>query len=272
MTDTADTVPSDSISLAAARRVLDAALAHAESMSRVMCITVCDPAGDPVLSARMDGAPRLTAQIAADKAWTVAGFNGVPTHDWWPMIEHNPALVHGITQDPAARGLRRRRGDPRRRPRGRCDRRVGRIVRGRPRRCRSGGGRARLLIGSIRVAGRPGPGPPRRSGRPGGRPARRSGRAGCPWPRSAPCHRALGSECAARSPRPCSPGRRSTRRSRRATMPRPSSPPNRWRTMNRTSASGITSDPTGRQKRRSASRVSRWARRSPSRRAMAWWA
>jgi uncharacterized protein GlcG (DUF336 family) len=100
MNDTADTVPSDSISLAAARRVLDAALAHAESMSRAMCITVCDPAGDPVLSARMDGAPRLTAQIAADKAWTVAGFGGQPTHDWWPKIEHDPALVHGITKTP----------------------------------------------------------------------------------------------------------------------------------------------------------------------------
>ncbi len=48
----------------------------------------------------MDGAPRLTAQIAADKAWTVASFNGLPTHDWWPMIEHDPALVHGITQTP----------------------------------------------------------------------------------------------------------------------------------------------------------------------------
>jgi glc operon protein GlcG len=100
MTGTTDTVPSDSISLDAARRVLDAALAHAESMSRAMCITVCDPAGDAVLSARMDGAPRMTAQIAADKAWTVTGFGGLPTHDWWPMIEHDPALVHGITKTP----------------------------------------------------------------------------------------------------------------------------------------------------------------------------
>jgi uncharacterized protein GlcG (DUF336 family) len=100
MTDTADTVRSDAISLAAARRVLDAALAHAESISRALCITVCDPSGEPVLSARMDGAPRLTAQIAADKAWTVAGFGGVPTHDWWSMIEHDPALVHGITKTP----------------------------------------------------------------------------------------------------------------------------------------------------------------------------
>jgi len=99
MTDS-DTVPSDSISLAAARRVLDAALIHAESISRALCITVCDVFGDPVLSARMDGAPRLTAQIAADKAWTVAGFGGVPTHDWWSMIEHDPALVHGITKTP----------------------------------------------------------------------------------------------------------------------------------------------------------------------------
>jgi glc operon protein GlcG len=99
MTDS-DTVPSDSISLAAARRVLDAALTHAETLSRAFCITVCDVAGDPVLSARMDGAPRLTAQIAADKAWTVAGFGGVPTHDWWSMIEHDPALVHGITKTP----------------------------------------------------------------------------------------------------------------------------------------------------------------------------
>jgi uncharacterized protein GlcG (DUF336 family) len=99
MTDS-DTVPSDSISLAAARRVLDAALTHAESISRALCITVCDVFGDPVLSARMDGAPRLTAQIAADKAWTVAGFGGVPTHDWWSMIEHDPALVHGITKTP----------------------------------------------------------------------------------------------------------------------------------------------------------------------------
>jgi uncharacterized protein GlcG (DUF336 family) len=99
MTDR-DTVPSDSISFAAARRVLDAALAHAESISRAVCITVCDVSGDPVLSARMDGAPRLTAQIAADKAWTVAGFGGVPTHDWWSMIEHDPALVHGITKTP----------------------------------------------------------------------------------------------------------------------------------------------------------------------------
>ena len=100
MTDTTDTVPSDSISLAGARRVLDAALTHAESMSRLMCITVCDNAGDPVLSVRMDGAPRLTAKIAADKAWTVASFNGLSTHEWWPMIEHNPALVHGITHTP----------------------------------------------------------------------------------------------------------------------------------------------------------------------------
>ena len=40
--------------------------------------------------------------------------------------------------------------------------------------------------------------------------------------------------------------------------------------MNRTSASGMTSEPTGRQKRRSAVRVTHCALRLPSSRAMAW--
>ena len=40
--------------------------------------------------------------------------------------------------------------------------------------------------------------------------------------------------------------------------------------MNRTSDSGITSEPTGFQKRRNASRVNRCARRSASSLAMAW--
>ena len=61
---------------------------------------MCDPAGEPVISARMDGAPRISAQIACDKAWTVAGFGGLPTHSWWPTIEDDPALVHGITKTP----------------------------------------------------------------------------------------------------------------------------------------------------------------------------
>jgi uncharacterized protein GlcG (DUF336 family) len=48
----------------------------------------------------MDGAPRLSAEIARNKAYTVASFNGLPTHVWWPVIADDPALVHGITHTP----------------------------------------------------------------------------------------------------------------------------------------------------------------------------
>jgi len=95
-----DTIPHRSISLAAARRVLDAAVARAEAIERDVCVAVCDPAGEPIVTARMDHAPRLSAQVAADKAWTVTGFGGMPTHSWWPMIEDDPSLVHGLTKTP----------------------------------------------------------------------------------------------------------------------------------------------------------------------------
>lgn len=95
-----DTVAARSISLSAAQRVLDAALAACAAMGTKMCISICDPAGDPVLAARMDGAPRLSARIAADKAWSVASFNGMPTHAWWGAIKDEPSLVHGITHQP----------------------------------------------------------------------------------------------------------------------------------------------------------------------------
>ena len=65
-------------------------------------------------------------------------------------------------------------------------------------------------------------------------------------PRSAGPRRAAGES-------PPRPGSRSTRRSMRSMATSPSGPLNRWPTMNRTSASGMTSEPTGRQKRRSAS-------------------
>ncbi|MCP5026692.1 MAG: heme-binding protein [Actinomycetia bacterium] len=95
-----DTIDTRSISLEAAQRVVDAAVAAAVEMGRRMCITVADPSGLPVATARMDGAPRLSYQIAQDKAYTVASFGGAPTHGWWDMIKDEPALVHGITHTP----------------------------------------------------------------------------------------------------------------------------------------------------------------------------
>jgi glc operon protein GlcG len=93
----ADVVPMNSLSLSAAQRVAGAALAAAQDKGVTACIAVCNPAGDPIITLRMDGAPRFSADIALNKAYTVASFNGMPTHEWWPALADDPALVHGFT-------------------------------------------------------------------------------------------------------------------------------------------------------------------------------
>jgi uncharacterized protein GlcG (DUF336 family) len=59
-----------------------------------VCVT--DHTGDALATARMDGAALLSASIAADKAYTVAAFNGLPTHDWFDLVKDVPALREGI--------------------------------------------------------------------------------------------------------------------------------------------------------------------------------
>lgn len=99
-TSTEDLAESSSLTLDGARKVLDAALARAEAMTLRFCIVVADPTGEPLISARMDGAPRISAGIAANKAYTVAGFGGMATEGWWDAIKDEPALVHGLTNTP----------------------------------------------------------------------------------------------------------------------------------------------------------------------------
>jgi uncharacterized protein GlcG (DUF336 family) len=77
---------------------MDAAIAKATEMGLDACISVCDPAGHPVLTARMDGAPLLSVGIAGNKAYTVIAFKGMPTHLWWGALKDDPSLVHGITK------------------------------------------------------------------------------------------------------------------------------------------------------------------------------
>lgn len=100
MAEDSDTNSGRSITLAGARKALDAALAKAEAMGLRFCIAVTDTSGEPVATARMDGAPRLSAGIALNKAFTVAGFGGMPSGDWWNLIKDEPSLVHGITHTP----------------------------------------------------------------------------------------------------------------------------------------------------------------------------
>ncbi len=88
------------VSLAGAQAAIAAAMEAAAGIGVRACIAVCDAGSNTVATARMDGAPILSLEIALNKAWTVTQFNGLPTSSWWPMIEGEPSLVHGITHTP----------------------------------------------------------------------------------------------------------------------------------------------------------------------------
>lgn len=90
------TIAARTLSLAGARAALDAALDAAAALGVPVNVSVCDAAGHEVAFARMDGAALLSADIARDKAYTVAAFLGIPTDRWFSMIENAPALREGI--------------------------------------------------------------------------------------------------------------------------------------------------------------------------------
>lgn len=92
-----DLIESRSIGFGAARRALDAAAQKAEELGVPVAIAVVDRASHLLAYGRMDGAPLLSAQIAQDKAYTVAAF-GLPTHEWFQLIKDEPALLHGIVK------------------------------------------------------------------------------------------------------------------------------------------------------------------------------
>ena len=84
------------LTYAGARTAVDAAAARAQALGVPTNIAVVDLSGGLLAFARLDGAPLLSGSIAQDKAYTVAAFNGVPTHAWFGLIEAEPALREGI--------------------------------------------------------------------------------------------------------------------------------------------------------------------------------
>ena len=89
-------VPRSTLTYAGARLVLDAALARASELGVAVNVSVCDGAGHELAFARMDGAALLSADIARDKAYTVAAFLGIPTSRWFDMVKDAPAVREGI--------------------------------------------------------------------------------------------------------------------------------------------------------------------------------
>lgn len=94
----ADTVNAPNLTLEGAQRVLAACLAHARSVGVPSCVAVADRSGGLLAFARMDGAPQMSATIAQDKAYTVAAFAGLPTHQWYDLIKDDPPVLHGIVK------------------------------------------------------------------------------------------------------------------------------------------------------------------------------
>jgi glc operon protein GlcG len=75
-----------------ARRMLDAAVAAAESMSVPVTVVVVDESGVTKQMARMDGAPLVSVQTAINKAYAAAAI-GMPPDDFYAAIESDSAAV-----------------------------------------------------------------------------------------------------------------------------------------------------------------------------------
>lgn len=76
-------------------KMLDAACAKAEQLGVAVNVSVVDEGANLKGFVRMDGAPLLSSSISQNKAYTAAAF-GIPTSEWYPLIEKEPALLHGI--------------------------------------------------------------------------------------------------------------------------------------------------------------------------------
>lgn len=92
MTDFMDT---PTVTLAGARRAIDAAVAHAAALGVAIVVTVVDAAGHVKASARMDGAPLFSVEISRKKAWTAAAADA-STAAMWQDVEGSAVLLHGV--------------------------------------------------------------------------------------------------------------------------------------------------------------------------------
>jgi uncharacterized protein GlcG (DUF336 family) len=75
--------------------MLDAACQKAEELGIKVNVSIADDGGNLKGFIRMDGAPLLSSEISQNKAYTAAAF-GIATSEWYPMIQNEPSLLHGI--------------------------------------------------------------------------------------------------------------------------------------------------------------------------------
>ena len=78
-----------------ALKILEAITNKAEELEIKINAAVVDEGANLKAFIRMDEAALLSSEIAQNKAYTAAAF-GKPTHEWYPMIKDEPALLTGI--------------------------------------------------------------------------------------------------------------------------------------------------------------------------------
>ena len=92
----ASTMQKSTITIEAAKAMIEASEAKAREVGVPMCTAIADPDGNLKAFSRMDGAALLSIKIAQDKAYTAISF-GLSTKDWWQFIKDDGPLLHGIT-------------------------------------------------------------------------------------------------------------------------------------------------------------------------------
>jgi uncharacterized protein GlcG (DUF336 family) len=102
-----------SITLDAAERLIDAAVAKAKELDLLVCVIVLDESAILKAFRRMDGAPLMSVDAVESKAYTA--LLGLPTHEFYESIKDDPALMAGVPEIPRATvfggGLPIRSGD-----------------------------------------------------------------------------------------------------------------------------------------------------------------
>jgi uncharacterized protein GlcG (DUF336 family) len=80
------------LSSEASRRMIDAAVAQARTLSVPITVVVVDESGVTKEMLRMDGAPLVSVQTATNKAYSAAAI-GMPPDDFYAAIESDEAAV-----------------------------------------------------------------------------------------------------------------------------------------------------------------------------------
>src|SRR5699024_3059788 len=84
-----------SISQELAQKMIAEAIDRAEQIGISVNVAVVDDGGHLTAFSRMDRAAILSIDISINKAYTAAAF-GIPTHEWYELINNHEALKTGI--------------------------------------------------------------------------------------------------------------------------------------------------------------------------------